>query len=515
MLYIETDPNRTPILIGQAPLAGSALRAARDVPKVQHFPRQLRTVHTTRKREAAEIALQTGSHKGENNMDRPLVFLAASRGGELEDGIRSVLATTDLRVRELGLRHVPDDVQTMAPALALVVAGPGRSDRGMDIAAQLRSADERLPVIVVVQESSETQAIQALRIGVCDYIRWPAEQELSSSIRRNLYHRRPPRPVRPGPAAPAVIDRYLIGRAPAMRRIKDYLRKVAAADTCVLISGETGTGKERVAELVHRHSARGRHRLVRINCAAVPEALLESELFGYEKGAFTGANTAYEGKLKLAEGGTVFFDEIGEMSPLAQTKILRAIETKEIFRLGGRRELPVDFRVVAATNRSLEDMIAEGGFRKDLYYRLNVARIHLPPLRERKEDIPLLVEDTIEQMNPRFGTRIEGVDEQAMGALLHYAWPGNVRELKNAIEVAFINQPAGHIGLHDLPETLQRSPYRSSAAADPAESERDILLAALVNTNWNKSQTAKTLNWSRMTVYRKMHKYQIRDREQV
>jgi len=225
----------------------------------------------------------------------------------------------------------------------------------------------------------------------------------------------------------------LIGDSAPMVRIKRRLEQVSATDCTVLITGETGTGKERVAEHIHQHSPRQGKPLVRINCAALPDGLLESELFGYERGAFTGANASYEGKLKLAEGGTVFFDEIGDMSPYAQAKILRVIETKEAYRLGGRRSIPFDFRVLGATNQDLERLVAENRFRKDLFFRLDVARIHLPPLKERKEDIPLLVDHYLKTYNTRFRRQIEGLTPEAWSCVLHYQWPGNVRELNNVL----------------------------------------------------------------------------------
>ena len=296
-----------------------------------------------------------------------------------------------------------------------------------------------------------------------------------------------------------------------MSQIKDYLRSASLTDSNVLITGETGTGKERVAELIHSHSDRQDRRLISINCAAVPENLLESELFGYEKGAFTGADTAYEGKLKLGDGGTVFFDEIGDMSLLAQTKILRAIESKQVYRLGGRKGIVLDFRVVAATNRNLEQMIEMGTFRRDLYYRLNVGRIHLPPLRERKEDIPLLIRQHLQELNGRLGLKVEGLNDDAMDLMLRYDWPGNIRELKNVLEAALISRPIDSIGIAELPQTFCREVAEGAGQKSQRDTERDSLLAALLSSNWNKSRAAKKLNWSRMTVYRKMRKYRIPD----
>jgi two-component system response regulator HydG/two-component system response regulator AtoC len=298
----------------------------------------------------------------------------------------------------------------------------------------------------------------------------------------------------------------MIGESPAIRSIKASIGKVAPTDSNVLITGETGTGKELVAELIHRNSPRRQKPFVCINCAAIPDTLFESELFGHERGAFTGAHALREGALKQADGGTAFFDEIGDMSAYAQAKVLRAIERKEVQRLGGRACLPLSVRVIAATNQNLERAVAEGKFRKDLYFRLNVARIHLPPLRERREDIPPLVDHYVREFNRRFGRDCEGFTREAFQSMLRYEWPGNIRELKNILEAVIINLAAHRIAYLDLPERL-REHLRDAEGLAP--SERDRLLSALLSTNWNKSKAAQQLHWSRMTLYRKMAKYEI------
>ena len=298
----------------------------------------------------------------------------------------------------------------------------------------------------------------------------------------------------------------LVGASARLREIKAYLPSVAAADCNVLITGETGTGKECVAAWIHRHSPRRDRPFVSINCAAIPEGLLESELFGFERGAFTGAHAAHAGKLRQADGGTLFLDEIGDMSPAAQAKILRAIETKEVCQLGGRRVVAVDMRIVAATNQDLGALIAERRFRKDLYYRLDVARIELPPLRERSEDIPLLFDHLLAEMNRRLGRSVGGPSREVLDCLLAHDWPGNVRELKNLLEAIFITPPAGGISIDDLPPRLRN---RVAAGEAPPGGERERLLAALFAVDWNKSKAAAALHWSRMTLYRKMAKHQI------
>src|SRR5215813_1705252 len=298
----------------------------------------------------------------------------------------------------------------------------------------------------------------------------------------------------------------LVGSSLAIWKVKTYLRKVAQTDSHVLITGETGTGKELAAQYIHHHSARRAKPLVTINCAALPDGLLESELFGYERGAFTGATSSYFGKLKLADGGTVLFDEIGDMSPYAQAKILRVIETREVYPLGGRRSVPLDIRIIAATNRDLDQRMASNEFRQDLYFRLNVARVRLPPLRERKDDIQLLIDHYEEKFAGQFGRGIEGFRDEAMERLLSHDWPGNIRELMNLIERIFIDPPGEEIGIADLPQTMRGALLPRQDTVPP---ERELLLYTLSQTNWNKSKAAERLHWSRMTLYRKIAKYQI------
>jgi transcriptional regulator with PAS, ATPase and Fis domain len=302
------------------------------------------------------------------------------------------------------------------------------------------------------------------------------------------------------------VEDTLIGNSLCMRQLMAYVKRAAATDSSVLITGETGTGKERIARAIHEQSHRRDCPMIPINCAALPEGLLESELFGYERGAFTGATTAYPGKLKLADGGTVFLDEIGDTSAAAQAKLLRALESREAYRLGGRHSVPFDVRIIAATNSDPEELVAAARFRKDLFFRINVARVHLPPLRERKEDIVPLFNHYVAQMNRHYGLRVRGCSSEALSCLLHYEWPGNVREIKNLVESIFIDPPAAEIGIGNLPERL-RNCIDQAQEADGADRER--LLEALILMHWNVSQAAKTLHWSRMTVYRKMAKYRI------
>jgi DNA-binding NtrC family response regulator len=383
----------------------------------------------------------------------------------------------------------------------LVIIGP-TPDNATQIAAQLRRHDNQTPIILITQNLDPAMILAALRAGVNDYFTIPlAVEDLLVSAQRLAG-----KGLLPNSGPPALQDLTMVGKSVAMAEVKQYIPRVAAAESNVLITGETGTGKELAAAMIHRHSPRKDQPLVCINCAAIPDTLLESELFGHERGAFTGAHAHRNGMLQLAEGGTVLFDEIGDMSQHAQAKVLRAIESREILRLGGKRAISLNIRVLAATNQNLENLVAAGKFRQDLYFRLNVAQIHLPPLNERKEDLLLLIDHFIRDFNRRFGLRVQNFTEEALAFLFRYHWPGNVRELKNLIEAIFINRPPRSIGLFDLPPLFRQ---RLKETRKLAPSERDALLGALFATNWNKSQAAQRLNWSRMTLYRKMEKYRI------
>jgi two-component system response regulator HydG/two-component system response regulator AtoC len=291
-----------------------------------------------------------------------------------------------------------------------------------------------------------------------------------------------------------------------MLRVREAAERAAVTDCNVLITGETGTGKELIAELIHRESARADRPFVCINCAALPEGLIESELFGYERGAFTGANASASGTLESAAGGTVFFDEIGDMSAFAQAKVLRAIESRQIFRLGGRKKISLDFRLVSATHQDLKSLVDQGKFRHDLYYRLSVACIRLPALRERQSDIETLIQHFVNDFNVRFGRNVRGFARNVVNCLCAYEWPGNVRELRNLVEGTFVNSSADLFTEQDLPAHFR---ILWPALAQTEDTERDRLLDALTATRWNKSLAAERLQWSRMTLYRKMAKYEL------
>jgi len=390
----------------------------------------------------------------------------------------------------------------------LAAAGIANADSAMSASAILLGCSERIagkdlssaqsasrhgsgiPVILVTSRGSEELAVEALRAGITSYLRLPlTPQQLAHAIEA----------VAPVAVAATGADRIL-GVSKAVQDVKASLLRVAGCASNVLITGETGTGKELAAEVIHRQSRRADRRLVTVNCAAIPDSLLESELFGFERGAFTGAHMPQDGKLKLAAGGTIFLDEIGDLSPCAQAKILRAIETGESQRLGGRQPQRIDVRVIAATNRDIE---TDPTFRRDLYFRLNVARIHLPPLRERKEDIVSLAEAFRAEFSGKFRCVTRMFVPGALESLVAHSWPGNIRELRNIVESAFIDPGPDAEGRIDLPRRFREAVRTSSGG------ELERILAALSKTEWNRSLAARELHWSRMTLYRKMARYCI------
>lgn len=368
--------------------------------------------------------------------------------------------------------------------------------------ADLQPRQASAPLLVVASQSSEAFAVASLRAGAREYLAEPIEPALLlQSIARWV-----PECGDAPDNTELTGGEVLVGRSAAMQALRAQIRRVAVTDCNVLITGETGTGKELVAQLIHQNSPRSKHPMVSINCAAIPDSLLESELFGYERGAFTGASCANHGKLMAANRGTVFFDEVGDMSPLAQAKVLRAIETREVMALGSTRTRETDIRIVAATHHNLDDLTTPETFRRDLYFRLNVGRIHLPPLRDRKADIACLVDRVIFDLNRKLGRRIEGVHCAALRQMTQYDWPGNVRELKNVMERVFIARDAGLIDQQDLSPIL--SPRLPQLGQRPVPNE-DLrcLKETLASCNGNKSKAAERLSWSRMTLYRKLAKY--------
>jgi DNA-binding NtrC family response regulator len=384
---------------------------------------------------------------------------------------------------------------TQDHSLILLALYPASFSTWLSLVEKLRARSQRLKIVALAPESSEELAICALRVGVDDYLKSPVPSSLVETARTHTMDSES-------------IDEddpcRILGQSPAIVSLRARLRRLASSDCNVLITGESGTGKELAADAVYRFSSRQNARMVSLNCAALPDPLVESELFGYVKGAFTGADTLREGKMVAADGGIIFLDEIGDLSLFAQAKILRAVETKEIYHLGSEKPRRVNVRIIAATHRNLEQMITAGQFRQDLFFRLNIGRVQIPPLRERIEDLGVLVSHYLRQINRQMGTSVKDLSDAAWQALACYHWPGNIRELRNVVESALVNCTSSVIGCDDLPAHLAISKLCSSPAP-----EREQLVEALLATRWNKTQAAQRLHWSRMTLYRKMAKYAV------
>lgn len=376
----------------------------------------------------------------------------------------------------------------------------------IEVAHKLRKTCPALPIILVAVESCEASAIAALKAGVSDYLKSPFSVEhFLSAISRLL--------GAPGSSATGTTGmRRLLYESAIMRSAVSYASKVALTRSTVLITGETGTGKELAAELIHSASARSGKPFVALNCAAIPDGLLESELFGRERGAYTGADTSYEGKLKLADGGTVLFDEIGDLTAYGQAKLLRVLESRQIQRLGSAAEIPLDIRVLAATNQDLSAMVERGSFRRDLYFRLNVTRLELPPLRARREDISSLLSHFAAAFERELGLRFPGFSARALRVLTEYDWPGNVRQLRNVVEEIFVRLTDHTVDVDDLPLEISGNIPRF---VTENHDEKTKILSALSSTRWNKKRAAERLCWSRMTLYRKMALHQIAAAQQA
>ena len=308
----------------------------------------------------------------------------------------------------------------------------------------------------------------------------------------------------------------LIGESLQMKKIYELITTVAPTDTTVMIRGESGTGKELVAKAIHINSKRKYFPIIPVNCGALAETLLESELFGHEKGAFTGAQFKRKGKFEMADGGTLFLDEVATISTKMQVEILRAIESKQFCRVGGNQNIKSDFRLIAATNQSLENLVKEGEFREDLYYRLNVFTIHIPPLRERREDIPVLAHFFLHKFSTSMNKPIKKIDCDAMDFLVNYDWPGNVRELENAIERAVVIGKTDNIKAENLPFSIASNHIDTNTGDKSlAAVEKKYILQILNENNWNISRSAAQLRIDRVTLYNKINKYGLRDSIEV
>lgn len=405
---------------------------------------------------------------------------------------------------------------------------------GLDLFRQIQKIDSRTPVIFITGHGTTATAIEAMQLGAYEYLLKPLEldQLLDLADRAFEISRlvKTPTVISEGPAADSTDA--LVGRCPAMQAVYKAIGRVAAQDVTVLILGESGTGKELVARAIYQYSRRAKSPFLAINCAAIPEALLESELFGHEKGAFTGADRKRIGKFEQCNGGTLFLDEIGDMSPLTQTKILRVLQGQEFERLGGNEPVRSDVRVIAATNRDLEKMVSEGSFRGDLYYRLNVYTIRLPALRDRGEDIHILALHFIKRFSRELSKEVQTIPDESLDLLKAYSWPGNVREFQSVIKQALLQatgpvllpeflppsirlrvapsdqDPSKEMGLTELSSFIQQQLLADTTTlyADyQALTDRHLLKLVLEHTGGNLSRAAKHLGITRATLRSKLH----------
>jgi len=397
---------------------------------------------------------------------------------------------------------------------------------GVEVLRGVAEIDPDCPAMIITAFGTVETAVEAMKIGAFDYLQKPFAPEVvrlkveralelraARTARRrleseNAYLRREAEPVL----------RELIGDSPPMREIFRIVRKVAPTPSSVLIEGESGTGKELVARAIHQHSPRNDGPFIKVNCGALTDTLLESELFGHEKGAFTGAVKRHLGRFELANGGTLFLDEIGDVSPAMQTKLLRVLQEREFERVGGESTVRVDTRLIAATNKNLKQEVAECRFREDLYYRLHVVPISLPPLRQRREDIPLLVQHFITELGPRTNARVTAIDNTALGRLMAYGWPGNVRELENALEQALVFAEGTTIGPDALPQHLRDPAVGDTlTVTDPTRTlpeiledlERQLIVKAFKEADGVKTETARKLGIKTSALYYKLDKYGI------
>jgi two-component system nitrogen regulation response regulator NtrX len=431
-----------------------------------------------------------------------------------------------------GLAQIKRDPPDM---VVLDIKMPGTN--GLETLAEIRRIDESLPVAMISGHGTITDAMQATRLGAFDFIEKPFTSErVLVTVQKGLELRSLRRENRE--LKLAMEAKYeIVGSSGALRKVLEAVQRAAPTNATVMLLGESGVGKELVARTIHRNSPRAGQRFIQVNCAAIPEELIESELFGHEKGSFTGATEKQIGKFEQADRGTIFLDEVGDMSAKTQAKVLRVLQEQEVERLGSARTIKVDVRVIAATNKNLEDAIARGEFREDLFFRLNVIPILVPPLRDRREDISALVQHFAKLTSEEHNLKPKRFDPRAMEALQRYRWRGNIRELRNTVERVMIMAPGDLIRVEDLPAEIRGdSPARpmpseaasaqpAAAAAGPSTSstpapgtlrefkeaaERAFLVEKLRENNWNISKTAEALDTPRSNLYKKLEQYGIK-----
>lgn len=379
---------------------------------------------------------------------------------------------------------------------------------GIATLKEIKALNPAIPVLIMTAYSSVETAVEALKTGALDYLIKPLDfDNLQATLEKALAHTHSIDAETPAVTASQF---GMVGKSSAMQHLLSEIALVAPSEATVLIHGDSGTGKELVARAIHASSARSEKPLVTLNCAALNESLLESELFGHEKGAFTGADKRREGRFVEADGGTLFLDEIGDISPMMQVRLLRAIQEREVQRVGSNQTISVDVRLIAATHRDLAAEVNAGRFRQDLYYRLNVVAIEVPSLRQRREDIPLLAGHFLQRFAERNRKAVKGFTPQAMDLLIHYDWPGNIRELENAVERAVVLLTGEYISERELPLAIASTPIPLGQSQDIqplVEVEKEVILAALEKTGGNKTEAARQLGITRKTLLAKLSRY--------
>lgn len=450
--------------------------------------------------------------------DKPVIVLADDDkntregiGRALRDRYEVYLAENGERALELLSEH-PVDV------LISDMRMPGMD--GLSLLQRALARQPRPAVIVLTAYGSVETAVEAMKRGATDFLQKPVdlsvlEQRLERAVQMV-------RMERENETLKAQLDRRygletMIGESPPMQEVFDIIRQAAPTTATVLIQGESGTGKELAARAIHQLSPRAKGPFIAVHCAALAPTLLESELFGHEKGAFTGATERRIGRFEMADGGTLFLDEVSEIDPAIQTKLLRVLEERRFERVGGRQTIEVDIRLVAATNRDLKALVEAGSFRRDLFFRLDVVTLTMPPLRKRKEDIPLLVQAMLREFSEKHGKPVRELTPEAMDLLMRYDWPGNVRELRNTIERMVVLARDSRLTVRDIPTTIRSAVTAPSVANGLAatsliipleETEKQIILAALKKFGGNKTLTARELGISRRTLHRKLKTYE-------
>ena len=386
---------------------------------------------------------------------------------------------------------------------------------GLELQRRIKKVQPDATIIIMTAYASVESAVEALKQGAYDYITKPFDPDELAHLVRNAAERK--RLMLESQKLKTRLEESsmtpeIVGKSKVMQQVMELVHTVAKTDATVLIRGESGTGKELIARAIHANSNRRYMPIVTVNCGALAEGVLESELFGHEKGAFTGAHYQRKGKFEMADGGTIFLDEIGDISLKTQTDLLRVIEEKKFFRVGGNKEIYSDFRTIAATNKDLEQMVANGTFRSDLYYRLNVFMIFIPPLKDRPEDIPVLIEHFIKKYAMSMNKPIRGIDPSAMSMLFAYDWPGNVRELENAIERAMVVAKSEVLHAEDFAfrfEAQKDDEKHARPLGTLSDMEKEYIQNVLEETGWNIAQSARLLDIDRVTLYNKIKKYNL------